>query len=106
MTVERPRIVTLCGSTRFRDAFEAAMRAETLAGRICIGVGLFGHQEALDMGGPVKAMLDRLHLAKIDISHEILVLNVGGYIGTSTRNEIAYAIREGKVVRYLEEDGA
>ncbi len=52
------------------------MRAETLAGRICIGVGLFGHQEVLDMGGSVKAMLDELHLRKIDLADEILVLDV------------------------------
>jgi hypothetical protein len=64
---------------------------------------LFGHQEAVDMGGPVKAALDQLHFRKIDISDEILVLNVGGYIGSSTRNEIEYATRTGKRVRYLVE---
>jgi hypothetical protein len=101
-TPSRPRVVTLCGSTRFKDAFEAALRSETLAGKIVISVGLFGHQEGMDMGGPVKAMLDELHLRKIDLADEILVLNIGGYIGESTRREIAYAQAHGKPVRYLE----
>jgi hypothetical protein len=100
--MEKPRVVTLCGSTRFRVAFEQAQRDETLAGRIVISVGLFGHQEAMDMGGPTKAMLDELHLRKIDISDEILVINQGGYIGESTRREIEYAISKGKTVRYME----
>jgi hypothetical protein len=101
-TPARPRVVTLCGSTRFPDAFLAATRSETLAGKIVISVGLFGHQEGMDMGGPVKAMLDELHLRKIDMADEILVLNVGGYRGKSTRREIAYAQAHGKPVRYLE----
>lgn len=71
-----PTIVTLCGSTRFADEFIAAARAETLAGRIVISVGLFGHQEGLDMGGATKAGLDELHLRKIDLADEILVIAV------------------------------
>jgi hypothetical protein len=101
----RPTITCLCGSTRFADAFIAASRSETLAGRIVLSVGLFGHQEAMDMDGPVKAMLDALHFKKIDLADEILVLNCGGYVGSSTRNEIAYATAKGKRIRYLETTG-
>jgi hypothetical protein len=101
----RPTVVCLCGSTRFADAFVAASRSETLAGRIVLSVGLFGHREAMDMGGPVKAMLDQLHFRKIDLCDEILVLNCGGYVGSSTRNEIAYATAKGKKIRYLESAG-
>ncbi len=101
-----PKVVTLCGSTRFPDAWAAAQRSETLAGRIVLSVGLFGHQEAMDMEGPVKAGLDVLHLRKIDMSDEVFVLNVGGYIGDSTRRELDYARRTGKAVRYLEPAGA
>ena len=97
-----PKIVCLCGSTRFPGAWEAAARRETLAGRIVLSVGMFGHQEGLDMAGPVKAGLDGLHKRKIDLADEVLVLNVGGYVGDSTRSEIAYAKRLGKPVRYLE----
>jgi hypothetical protein len=71
----RPTVVCLCGSTRFKDAFIAASRSETLAGRIVLSVGLFGHQEGMDMGGPVKAMLDALHLEKCRLADEILVIN-------------------------------
>lgn len=98
-----PKIVCLCGSTRFKDQYLAAQRSETLAGRIVFSVGLFGHEECLDMGGEVKERLDRLHFEKILISDEILVLNVGGYIGYSTRREINYAASLGKTIRYLEQ---
>jgi hypothetical protein len=99
---ERPRIVCLCGSTRFRDAFEAASRGETLAGRIVLSVGMFGHTEGIDMDVPIKARLDQLHLRKIDLADEILILNVGGYIGVSTRREYEYARALDKPVRFLE----
>lgn len=101
--VVKPRVVCLCGSTRFLDQYQAANRAETLSGRIVLSVGMFGHSEGLDMNGPVKAMLDQLHLRKIDLADEVLVINVGGYVGESTRREIAYAEAAGKPVRYLEE---
>jgi hypothetical protein len=100
--VSKPTIVCLCGSTRFPDAWRNANRDETLAGRIVLSVGLLGHQEGLDMNGPVKAMLDDLHKRKIDLADEVLVLNVGGYVGASTRSEIEYAAAAGKPVRYLE----
>lgn len=72
---ERPRVVCLCGSTRFADAWRDANRVETLAGRIVLSVGLLGHEEGIDMNGPIKAMLDQLHLRKIDLADEVLVLN-------------------------------
>jgi hypothetical protein len=97
-----PRMVCLCGSTRFGDAYAQAMRAETLAGNIVLTVGLLGHAEGIDMNGPLKAVLDELHKRKIDASEEVLVLNVGGYIGSSTRSEIEYAEKLGKQIRYLE----
>lgn len=100
--MNKPKVVCLCGSTKFKEAYEKAMRNETLKGYIVLTVGLFGHLEGLDMDGPTKKMLDKLHLRKIDLADEILVLNVGGYIGSSTKNEIQYAINNGIHVRYLE----
>jgi hypothetical protein len=100
--INKPVVVCLCGSTRFKDAFESAMRSETLAGKIVLTVGLFGHLEGLDMDGPTKRMLDELHLRKLDMCDEALFLNVGGYIGPSARRELAYARSQGKVVRFLE----
>ena len=98
----KPNVVCLCGSTKFKGAFVRANKAETLKGSIVLSVGLFGHHEDLDMDGEVKAMLDQLHLRKIDIADEILVLNVNGYIGSSIRKEIDYAKLSNKSVRYLE----
>lgn len=127
----RPAVVCLCGSTRFKAEYEDANRRETLAGRIVLSVGMLGHHEGLDMGGPTKAALDGLHLRKIDLADEVLVLDVEAhvcgrcgkicdpwrapnvsaccqaatprrpYIGESTRREIAYAESLGKRVRYL-----
>jgi hypothetical protein len=97
---DRPRRVALCGSSRFKAEHIEAMRQETLAGRIVLPMGLYGHVEGLDMAGPVKEMLDRLHLAKIDAADEVLVINLGGYVGASTRREIEYALSLGKPVRY------
>jgi hypothetical protein len=96
-----PSVVCLCGSTRFKAAFEEANRRETLAGRVVLSVGVFGHCEADPLLPEVKTQLDALHLKKIDLAQEILVINVNGYIGDSTRREIAYATRKGKRVRYL-----
>lgn len=73
--MDRPRIVCLCGSTRFRESFELVNRLETLDGRIVLSVGLYGHQEGIDMTGPVKAVLDELHLRKIDLADEVVVVN-------------------------------
>ena len=108
--VGKYRVVTLCGSTRFKDAFVAAQKRLTLAGNIVISVGLFGHSEdnevweAMDEGALTKAkeMLDDMHKRKIDMADGIFVINVGGYIGESTRSEIEYAIAHGKNVEYLE----
>lgn len=100
--VSRPVVVTLCGSTRFKDEFVRAAREETLAGKIVLSVGLFGHEEGLDMDGETKEMLDRLHFEKIKLSDEVLILNKGGYIGKSTRRELNFARALGKKIRFLE----
>jgi hypothetical protein len=102
----RPRIVTLCGSTKFLPAFRQAEEDEELAGRIVFSVGCFPHfngsaPETL-LGPEKKALADAIHLRKIELSDEILVLNVGGYIGSSTRAEISHATMMSKGVRYLE----
>ena len=104
------KVITLCGSTRFKDAFMEAQKRLTLEGNIVISVGLFGHAgdsevwENMDEGTltRTKEMLDDMHKRKIDMADEIYVINVGGYIGDSTRSEIAYAQATGKGVRYLE----
>ena len=97
------KVITLCGSTRFKEQFIEMQKKLTLDGNIVISVGAFGHcgdNEVCTDG--TKAMLDRMHLAKIDLADEIFVINVDNYIGDSTRNEIEYAKSKGKRVRFLE----
>jgi len=106
----RPTIVCLCGSTRFGDAFREANLQETIDGKIVLSIGcdlksdheLWSDLTTIELTR-LKAQLDVLHLQKIDLADEILVLNIGGYIGESTMREIIYAERHGKLVRYLEE---
>ena len=95
---DRPEIVCLCGSTRFTDEMRAANRALTFAGVIVVAPG--------EANEPVteqqKAALDALHLRKIDLADRVLVVNPGGYLGESTRREIAYAHATGKPVSYTD----
>ena len=101
--IGKNKVITLCGSTRFKNEFMEAQKRLTLDGNIVISVGLFGHSGDNEVWiEGTKEMLDDMHLRKIDMADEIYVINVDGYIGTSTRNEIEYAKRTGKVVRYLE----
>lgn len=104
------KVITLCGSTRFKDAFMEAQKKLTLEGNIVISVGLFGHSGDSEVWENMpedtltrtKEMLDDMHKRKIDMADEIFVINVGGYIGSSTRSEIEYAISSGKGIKYLE----
>ena len=97
------KVITLCGSTRFKEQFLEVQKKLTLEGNIVISVGLFGHAGDNEVWiEETKAMLDRMHLAKIDLADEIFVINVDNYIGDSTRNEIAYAKSKGKSVNFLE----
>ena len=95
------KVVTLCGSTKFKTEFIETQKKLTLEGVIVISVGLFGHSGDV-ITDSQKQMLDRMHFAKIKMADEIFVINVGGYIGSSTKNEIAYAKSLGKKINYLE----
>lgn len=103
----RPRIICICGSTRFIEQFAITTWELERQGHIVLGCTLlpmwyckvpshFGEATG------TKEQCDELHLRKIDLADEVLVLNIGGYIGESTANEIAYAMQTGKPVRYLE----
>ena len=110
--VGKYKVITLCGSTKFQDEFLKAQKDLSLKGNIVISVGLFGHSgdsevwENMDEGTltKTKEMLDDMHKRKIDMSDEIFVINVNGYIGDSTKSEIEYAIKTGKKVNYLEDN--
>lgn len=99
----RPPVVCICGSTRFRSEITEANYRETIAGRIVLAPGVYGHD-----GDPMteedKVRLDQLHFAKIDLADEILVVDPDGYIGQSTAREITYAHEHGKPVRYTSKE--
>lgn len=107
-----PKIVCLCGSTRFwRDFQEQGLR-ETMAGNIVLSIGAargrdddgrsFGGYVPASEYDAAKEVLDQLHLWKVALADEVLVLNVGGYVGESTAREIAHAKSLNKPIRYLE----
>lgn len=101
--VGKYKVVTLCGSTRFKDDFLREQKRLTLEGNIVISVGLFGHSGDDEVwAAGTKQMLDDMHKRKIDMADEIFVVNKNGYIGSSTKSEIDYAIAHGKKVGYME----
>jgi hypothetical protein len=97
------KIITLCGSTKFKYEFIEQQKRLTLEGNIVISVGLFGHSGDDEVWGEkTKEMLDDMHKRKIDLADEIFVINRNGYIGSSTISEIEYALKKDKPVAYLE----
>ncbi|MCR4864191.1 MAG: hypothetical protein K5850_03400 [Bacteroidales bacterium] len=100
-------VITLCGSTRFKEMFLETQKRLTLEGNIVISVGLFGHSGDEEVWAPgTKEMLDDMHKRKIDMADAIYVINVDGYIGSSTLSEIEYARNNGKQVLFLEPNKA
>lgn len=100
--------VVLCGSTRFGSTFAEMTLKETLAGNIVLSIGAnmrddqtFKHMPTMEQEF-IKASLDVLHYAKIDESEEVFILNVGGYMGDSTRRELAYAMHKNKQIRFYD----
>ena len=109
----KPKVIVICGSTRFADLHSIAKWNFEKAGNICLMINYLPMWYAKEQSlkgfhhfaeqAEVKELLDELHLRKIDLSDEIFVINKDGYIGKSTRAEIDYAKAKGKPVRYLEE---
>jgi hypothetical protein len=107
---ERPRIVCLCGSTRFYARFQQANYDLTMAGQIVLSVGFYphakaehGHGEGVGHDSQEKTALDELHKRKIDLADYVMVVSEGGYFGDSTAGEIVYAATNGKTVLFAEE---
>lgn len=103
-----PEVVCLCGSTRFKAAYRAENKRLTLAGKVVLSVAFFGHAdgEAVAVDGDEKVALDEIHKRKIDLADRVHVINVDGYVGDSTRSEIAYARARGLPVTWLEPEHA
>lgn len=100
------KIICLCGSTRFVHTFNEWRKRLTLEGKIVVSIEIVTTQSKEEdpqyINPKLKLMLDELHLRKIDLADEVMILNVGGYIGESTSKEIKYAESMGKVINYLE----
>jgi len=102
--VGKYKVITLCGSTKFKDEFLREQKRLSLEGNIVISVGLFGHSGDNEVWSEgTKEMLDDMHKRKIDIADEIFVINKNGYIGSSTKSEIEYAKSKGMPITYMEE---
>lgn len=98
----KPVVVCLCGSTRFVEMFRYVNQRETLAGKIVLAPGCFQGDAVLEVLPGVKQRLDELHLRKIDLADVVKILDVGGYIGESTRRELEYARAHDKIIEWLE----
>ncbi|WP_442601032.1 hypothetical protein [Paenibacillus sp. KN14-4R] len=98
-------VITLCGSTKFKDQFEQANAFLTLQGNIVISVAFFEQSDGFEITEEQAELLGNLHFRKIDISDEIFVIDVDGYIGNSTKREIQYAKEKGKAVHYYSNGG-
>ena len=101
-TVNKYNIITLCGSINFKDEFLKVQEKLTLDGNIVFTPNFFNSIKKEEINLDTKKMLDEMHKQKIDMSNEIYVINLGGYIGESTKSEIEYAKMKGKKVNYLE----
>lgn len=94
-------IITLCGSIKFKTEFMKVQEELTLNGNIVFTPNFFNNlKDEINM--ETKKMLDEMHRQKIDMSDEIYVINLRGYIGESTKSEIEYAKAKGKKISYLE----
>lgn len=100
----RPKIVCLCGSTKFREEFETANFLETIRGHIVLSVGCYMHADSVKISPKDKRELVQLHFRKIELADEIFVISRDRYVGLSTCDEIGYAMALGKPVRWFEDE--
>lgn len=80
------KVITLCGSIKFKDEFLKVQQQLTLQGNIVINVDFLDNSpNPIVITPKIKAMLDGMHKQRIDMADEIFVINKGGYIGSSTK---------------------
>ena len=94
-------IITICGSTRFKDEMFEAAKKLTLEDHIVLMPTIFEHADNEELTVEQKIRLDNLHKQKINMSDAIFVVNVDGYIGESTFGEIDWAARNKKELYFL-----
>ena len=110
--MERPKIIVLCGSSRFvdimavcawiieRDEKAITMGLHLLPAWYCKG----NIPDHLAEHEGFAEEMDTLHLRKIDLADEIFVVNYSDYVGLSTANEVNYAKNTGKHIRWFTHD--
>ena len=98
------KVVTLCGSTRFKAQFEEANDYLTKQGYAVFSVGFFEKSEGKQITDEEAQLFGELHFKKIDMSDEIFVIDANGYIGESTKREIEYATIHNKKIRYYSDE--
>ena len=96
------KIVTLIGSTKFKDDFIKVKEQLTLQGFIVLSLGVFSQYDNIKLSEDQLNMLADIQNKKIEMADEIFVINKNGYIGTSTKSEIEYALNTNKKVNYME----
>ncbi len=96
----RAKIVTLIGSSKFRDLHRGHEQRLTLAGCMVLGRGFFHHVDMRPITDEEHEMLDALQLLKVAMADEVFVVSRDGYIGESTKRAIAHAKGLGKTVTY------
>jgi len=101
--IRRAQVITICGSTRFKEEHIKAQRELSLAGNVVLSCPFFNHADGEELTTEQCELLDHLHRQKIDMSDAIYVVNPGNYIGYSTLNEIKYATYAGKRIMFMEE---
>ena len=99
---KRFKVITLCGSTRFKDDFIKTQEKLALEGNIVLSVDIFSKADGISISDNDISTLDEMHKDKINMSDAIFVINKNGYIGKSTESEIEYAKSLGKEIMYLE----
>ena len=102
--LENMNVITLCGSTKYKDEFLMVNKWLTLQGNVVISVAMFGHVDKEPLTIDEKLILDEIHKKKINLANEIFVVDIDGYIGASTKKEIEYSEVNGKTVRYLSKE--
>ena len=98
------KIITLCGSTKFKKEFEEINKKLTLEGNIVLSLGVFSHTDGEQLSDEQIKMLKDIHKQKIAMSDEIFVINKNSYIGNGLKEEIEYAKQLNKGISYLEEE--
>lgn len=97
-------IITLCGSTKYKEEYLLVNKWLTLQGNIVISVSMFGQIDKEPLTENEKIILDEIHKKKIDIANEIFIIDVDKYIGNSTKSEVSYAELNQKNIRFLSDE--